>query len=131
MSPGLPAVIIAGSVISAGNGLVMPELIGAGLTEVRPDQAGIGAGMLTTAQQFAGSAGVTVIGSVFFAVLGEGYPAATRVAMLINLALVLTVAALVAFIAIHAPRPVPTTSPPTATSPTTGTSPATGGTSAG
>jgi EmrB/QacA subfamily drug resistance transporter len=104
MSPGLPAVIVAGSVISTGNGLVMPELIGAGLTEVRPDQAGIGAGMLTTAQQFAGSAGVTVIGSVFFAVLGEGYPAATRVAMLINVALVVMVAALVAFIAIHATR---------------------------
>lgn len=103
LSPGLPAIIIAGAVISIGNGLVMPELIGAGLTEVRPAQAGIGAGMLTTAQQFAGSAGVTIIGSVFFAVLASnGYQAATRVSMLINLVLVLTVAALVAFIAARA-----------------------------
>jgi predicted MFS family arabinose efflux permease len=105
LDPGLPAIIIAGSVLSAGNGLVMPDLIGAGLTEVRPAQAGIGASMLTTAQQFAGSAGVTVIGSVFFAVLdSDGYQAAARVSTLINLALVLAVAALVAFIAAHARR---------------------------
>ena len=76
--------------------------MGTALTQVRPAQAGVGSGMLTTAQQFAGSAGVTLIGTVFFSVLGTGdYARAARATAIIYLALIALVAALVALIAVR------------------------------
>jgi MFS family permease len=79
--PGRAAVcwiVIVSAVASLGNGLVLPALIGAPLTHVAPDQAGAGAGVLTTAQQFASSAGVAVVGTIFFAVVGRGHADAGR-----------------------------------------------------
>ena len=64
----LLALIAAG--MGAGNGLVLPSLIGAALLDVPGGQAGAAAGALTTAQQFAASSGVAVIGTIYFAVAG-------------------------------------------------------------
>jgi hypothetical protein len=53
---------------------MVPSLMGAVLSHVRPEQAGAAAGVLTTTQQFAIASGVAVIGAVFYQVLG-GAPA--------------------------------------------------------
>ncbi|MEO3977689.1 MFS transporter [Streptomyces sp. CAU 1734] len=67
---GLPWVVICLGLIGAGNGVVLPALFGAALTTVRPQDAGIASGILTTTQQFASAAGVAVIGALFFTVAG-------------------------------------------------------------
>ena len=54
----------------AGNGCVMPSLIGVVLVGVPAHKAGGAAGTLTTGQQFAAATGVAVLGEVFFGVLG-------------------------------------------------------------
>ncbi|MEV4168761.1 MFS transporter [Nonomuraea sp. NPDC049709] len=95
---GLPYVVAALILVGAGNGLVLPQLIGAALVEVAPHQAGIGSGILSTAQQFAGAGGVAVIGAVFFAVAEGGrHVLAMRWSAGINLALVLVVISTVAY----------------------------------
>ncbi|MGW0805174.1 MFS transporter [Nonomuraea sp. NPDC002799] len=95
---GLPAVMVALMLVGAGNGLVLPQLIGAALIEVEPHQAGIGSGILSTAQQFAGAGGVAVIGAVFFAVAaGDSHAAAMRWSAAIDVVLVLAVIATVAY----------------------------------
>ncbi|MER5732486.1 MFS transporter [Streptomyces sp. NPDC002138] len=90
----LPPMILIG----LGNGLAVPALTGAVLTGVGPGQAGSAAGVLTTAQQFASAAGVALLGSVFFSVLGSGegpgaYAIALRWVAGIGLVLVLIAAA--------------------------------------
>ncbi len=57
--------------IGIGNGLVIPALIGASLTDVAPAKAGAGAGTLATGQQFATAAGVAVLSEIFFATIGS------------------------------------------------------------
>ncbi|WP_206061927.1 MFS transporter [Nonomuraea basaltis] len=95
---GLPYIMIGLMLVGAGNGLVLPQLIGAALVEVEPHQAGIGSGVLNTAQQFAGAGGVAVIGAVFFAVAQGGHHvAAMRTSAAIDLGLVLVVIATVAY----------------------------------
>ncbi len=64
----------ATALIGLGQGLMVPSLMSAVLTHVRPAQAGAAAGVLTTTQQFAIACGVAVIGAVFYAVIG-GAPA--------------------------------------------------------
>ena len=54
---------------------MLPALIGTSLVDVAPHQAGAGSGLLATVQQFASSAGVAVIGTVFFAIAGRAHPA--------------------------------------------------------
>ncbi len=83
-----------------GNGLILPALIGAPLAGVRPAEAGAAAGMLSTAQQFAGVTGVAVLGTVFFSRLGgahdrAGYAAAAEAATWITLGITLAMTALV------------------------------------
>jgi hypothetical protein len=108
---GLPWIILSTAVASLGNGVVLPALIGTALVTVPRQQAGTGVGVLTTAQQFAGSAGVAVIGTVFFAIVGHAgpatgrYPAAMTVAACTGAALAAAVAALTAWTARHASRP--------------------------
>ncbi|MFC4006446.1 MFS transporter [Nonomuraea purpurea] len=95
---GLPYVMVALMLVGSGNGLVLPQLIGAALVEVAPHQAGIGSGVLSTAQQFAGAGGVAVIGAVFFAVAEGGHHlAAMRWSAAIDVGLVLVVIASVAY----------------------------------
>ncbi|MFI6347753.1 MFS transporter [Streptomyces sp. NPDC050560] len=92
-SVALPVVIGALSLVGVGNGFVLPALNGITLALVRPHQAGAASGILTTAQQFASAAGVAVLGTVFYAVLGsrhgaDAYAAAMRAAALIAVGLV-------------------------------------------
>jgi EmrB/QacA subfamily drug resistance transporter len=61
----------------AGNGCVLPSLVGVVLTGVPAQKAGGAAGTLTTGQQFAAAIGVAGLGEVFFSVLG-GRPAFDR-----------------------------------------------------
>jgi EmrB/QacA subfamily drug resistance transporter len=95
-------IIVLIGLAGAGNGLVLPHLIGVALVRIRPHQAGIGSGILTTAQQFAGSAGIAIIGTVFFTV-ASAHPAAadfTRAmtwSLLIDSCLLMLVIALVGY----------------------------------
>ena len=63
-------IVVATVVISLGNGLVLPSLIGAALRDVPAQHAGAGAGALTTGQQFASAAGVAGVGTLYFATAG-------------------------------------------------------------
>ncbi|MEV0384097.1 MFS transporter [Nonomuraea sp. NPDC050643] len=95
---GLPYILAALVLVGTGNGLVLPQLIGAALVEVEPHQAGTGSGILSTAQQFAGAGGVAVIGAVFFAAAEGGHHVqGMRWAAAIDLALALVVIATVAY----------------------------------
>jgi hypothetical protein len=55
-----------------GQGLVFPMLISTSLSRVHAADAGSASGVLATVQQVSFSLGVAVIGSIFFAALGEG-----------------------------------------------------------
>ncbi|MBT2226717.1 MFS transporter [Nonomuraea sp. NEAU-A123] len=93
---GLPWIMASLVLVGLGNGLVIPQLIGAALVEVAPHQAGIGSGFLSTAQQFGGSGGVAVIGAVYFAAAAAGdHIGAIRSSAAIDLALILAVVAVV------------------------------------
>jgi MFS family permease len=91
--PHVPWVIAAAILVGIGNGLVLPQLIAVALAAVRPDQAGIGAGMLTTGQQFAGAIGVAAVGAAFFAV--SDATSAIRLSAALDLGLVVLVFVLV------------------------------------
>jgi len=68
----VPRIIGPLTLIGLGNGLALPAITGAVLAGARTRQPGAAAGLLTTAQQFAGAAGVAVLGTVFFTALGGG-----------------------------------------------------------
>jgi hypothetical protein len=59
-------VVFAAATMSLGNGFVLPSLIGAALVKVAGHQAGAASGVLTTAQQFASSAGIAIVGTAYF-----------------------------------------------------------------
>ncbi|MFI5777423.1 MFS transporter [Nocardia sp. NPDC051570] len=64
----IPGMMIVGT----GNGLTIPSVIGAVLSSGIPArQAGMAAGVLTTAQQFGNAIGATVLGVIFFSALGS------------------------------------------------------------
>jgi EmrB/QacA subfamily drug resistance transporter len=99
---GLAWIIVFIALAGSGNGLVIPHLIGVALVGVRPHQAGVGSGILTTAQQFAGSAGIAVIGTVFFTVASThpvvaDFTRAMTWSLLIDIGLLLVVIALVGY----------------------------------
>jgi predicted MFS family arabinose efflux permease len=99
----VPISIIFG-VIGLGSMLILPTVIGVALTDVRPDQAGVASGTFNTTQQFAGSAGVAAIGTVFFAALhhrthAASYTHAAAATVWIDLGLTLLIAALSAGLA--------------------------------
>jgi EmrB/QacA subfamily drug resistance transporter len=78
--------------IGAGNGLVIPALIGSSLTDVQPHKAGAASGLLATGQQFATAAGVAVLSEIFFAGLGSdpgkhGYVRAIQHVLLLDVSL--------------------------------------------
>jgi predicted MFS family arabinose efflux permease len=66
-----------------GQGLVLAPLYGVVLAQVRPTQAGAGAGVLTTVQQIGNGTGVAAIGALYVAVQLAG---SDRVAVLTALA---------------------------------------------
>jgi EmrB/QacA subfamily drug resistance transporter len=99
---GLPWLIVLISAVGIGNGIIMPQLMGVALVGVRPHQAGVGSGILTTAQQFAGFAGIAVVGTVFFTVAGAlpatgDYAHAMAWSVLIYIGLISLVLALVGY----------------------------------
>jgi hypothetical protein len=67
----LGIVVATAAVASLGNGAVLPSLLGLTLSGVPARDAGAGAGALATAQQFSAAAGVTVLGTLFFAAAGS------------------------------------------------------------
>lgn len=102
----VPAMAVCG----IGNGLAMPTIMGIVLTRVRPAQAGAAAGVMTTTQQFAGAAGVALIGVVFFSALGSHPHLSTYVSAMIGLLgldLGLVAAALVLTTRLRRPAVVP------------------------
>jgi MFS family permease len=91
--------IAAAAALLGPGTIVLSAYLGATLSQVRPDQAGIASGTLNTIQQFAGSAGLVIVTAVFFAALGpaghvSAYPAATEAALWIELGLVSIIAGL-------------------------------------
>ncbi|MGA8245577.1 MAG: MFS transporter [Nocardioides sp.] len=82
-------------VISLGNGVVLPSLVGAGLGDVPPQLAGAGSGALATGQQFASAVGVAGIGTLYFATAGTGSGVGMAWAAAADALLVMLVAALV------------------------------------
>jgi Arabinose efflux permease len=98
--------VVPMTIVGFGNGLAVPALIGAVLSGVRSRQAGAGAGILTTSQQFASAIGIAAFGGVFFAALGTGtgvlaYTSAFRWEVVLSL----VVAALAALLSLRLPRP--------------------------
>ncbi|WP_433174287.1 MFS transporter [Actinoallomurus sp. CA-150999] len=84
--------LTAMGLMGVGNGLILPSLVGAPMTGITPEQAGVASGTLSTIQQFAGVTGIAVVGGIYFAVRDrDGYATAAEVAAWIALALVLTV----------------------------------------
>jgi len=104
--------VVGLGIIGAGNSLLLTAYLGATLSAVRPDQAGIASGTLNTIQQFAGSTGLAVIGAVFFAILGDHsgpghYAHAAATVFWIGLGLVVIMAALTALLPREAAPPDP------------------------
>ena len=91
--------IPGGVVIGLGNGLAIPSMIGAVLSSgIEPHKAGMAAGVLTTAQQFGNAVGATVLGTIFFSVLGNGihlhsFVSAMETASVVGLGIVVLVLA--------------------------------------
>ena len=93
-------IVVPTAMASLGNGIVLPSLIGAALVDIAPERAGLAAGALNTAQQFASAIGVATVGALFFTALSAshgvfGYPVAMTWAATADFALVLLVAALI------------------------------------
>jgi MFS family permease len=93
---GVAWVLFCLALVGSGNGVVLPSLMGASLTHVRPESAGVASGVLATSQQFAVSGGVAVIGALYFGVVGAGtggaaHAAAMRWALWVDVVLVLAV----------------------------------------
>jgi hypothetical protein len=55
-----------------GQGIAYPRLFNTALGDVAPHQAGVAAGVLTSSLQIGAAISVAGIGSLFFAVLGQG-----------------------------------------------------------
>jgi EmrB/QacA subfamily drug resistance transporter len=88
-----------GVLIGLGNGMAIPSMIGAVLSSgIEPHKAGMAAGALTTAQQFGNAVGATVLGTIFFLVLGNGvhlgsFVSAMETSTVVGLAIVVVVLA--------------------------------------
>lgn len=90
--PGMPTVwmLVAAVVLTGfGNGMVLPTLLTYALFDIPRERAGVGSGVVTSAQQFAASAGVAMLGTLFFAlVAGAGYNAAMGWSLLVDVLLI-------------------------------------------
>ncbi|MDQ4109723.1 MAG: hypothetical protein M3306_01295 [Actinomycetota bacterium] len=92
--------LVSTGLMGIGNGLILPSLLGAPMAGVKPAQAGIASGMLSTTQQFASVTGVAVLGAIFFAKLGDhpgraAYASAAELAAWVALGIILVMAALI------------------------------------
>ena len=96
------------ALIGLGQGMAYPLLVGVTLTGIPPQRAGAASGVLTTAQQFAGAAGVAVLEVLFFHAVGarpgaDDHVAALTPVLLFDLILVGSVVWLSRLL----PRPAP------------------------
>jgi EmrB/QacA subfamily drug resistance transporter len=64
--PELPALMLALTIFGFGQGLVMAPLAGAVLSTVRHAHAGSASGLLSTTQQAAAAAGISLVGAIYF-----------------------------------------------------------------
>ena len=95
----MPGLAIAGF----GQGLQLPVLFRIVLSDVPPERAGVGGGVMTTTQQAALALGVATLGSLFLALApGSGMRDALIVTLLVQLAAV----ALTALLSLRLPRRV-------------------------
>jgi hypothetical protein len=105
-----PAMVIAGT----GQGLVMSPLFGVVLSEVPPNSAGVGGGVLTTTQQTALALGVATLGSLFLTLAGDGVGVRTGFIAVLAIQVVVAVAVAIGARGLPGwrgltPRPVPQT----------------------
>ena len=92
-APTVGLIVLAVCLTGAGNGLVLPTLIGYALSDIPPARAGVGSGLVTAAQQFAASAGVAILGTAYFAIAGaDGHQHAMAYTLPADIALLATVA---------------------------------------
>ncbi|TDW92168.1 hypothetical protein [Kribbella sp. VKM Ac-2566] len=112
----IAAIVTISALISLGNGLVLPSLVGAALLDVPAAHVGAAAGALTTTQQFASAAGVAVIGTLYFEAAGTDAGTGMAWSASVDAGLVLAVAAAVVYGAIirRAPPEIRTAGLPTA-----------------
>jgi branched-subunit amino acid transport protein len=101
--------------IGAGNSLILTAYLGAALSAVKREQAGIASGTLNTIQQFAGTGGLAIIGAIFFSCLGthpgrDQYAHATGIALWIGLGLIAAIALLTRSLTSRPPSDQSTTS---------------------
>jgi MFS family permease len=83
-----PGMVIAG----VGQGLVMSPLFGIVLSEVPPDVAGAGSGVLTTTQQTALALGVATLGSLFLGMADDGTGIRTGFVTVVAIQIVIAIA---------------------------------------
>ncbi|MET7334420.1 MFS transporter [Nonomuraea sp. NPDC005650] len=91
-----PWLAVALLVSGAGNGMATVPFFTAALARLRPHQVGSAAGLLNAVQQFGGTLGIALLGSVFLHGLGGGPGANAAAALAFGLALVLLAATAVA-----------------------------------
>lgn len=81
-APFIPQVVIPTLILqSAGGGLLVTPSLGAVLSRIDPDDAGVASGVLSTAQQVGAALGVAVIGVVYFTTLDQTGTAAHGLTM--------------------------------------------------
>ncbi|MEU2238826.1 MFS transporter [Streptomyces sp. NPDC018338] len=86
----LPGMAIAG----LGQGLQLPVIFRVILSEVPAERAGVGSGVMVTAQQSSLALGVATLGSLYLSLAASGSDAALAVTLLVQLAMVLLTTAL-------------------------------------
>lgn len=95
--------------VGLGNGLLLPQLLNTVLARIRPEEAGMASGVLSTGQQIGGSVGVALIGVLFYGTLGAhghgvaAFASAFGSAVALNLA----IAAIATLLVCALPRPNP------------------------
>lgn len=93
----LPLLLGALALVGAGLGLVITPMLGAVLRTVPREQAGAGAGLVTTAQELGAALGVCLFGLAFSSILaGNGFPVAFRLTVA-----ALTLTAIAAALIVH------------------------------
>ncbi|MFF1505902.1 MFS transporter [Streptomyces sp. NPDC058326] len=97
----LPGMAVAG----LGQGLQLPVLFRLVLSEVPPERAGVGSGVMVTAQQSALALGVATLGSLFLSLAASG-PAGSGTALTVTLLLQLAMILLTAALSLRLPRTV-------------------------
>ena len=97
LTPGAPilaCVVVAVCLTGLGNGLVLPTLIGVALSDVPTPKAGVASGIVTTAQQFAASAGVALLGTLYYSLAAQhGHRIAMALTLIVDVLLLLAVMA--------------------------------------